>query len=87
MRAAHEDTQDCGPETTLLRLWHSQKNGTPLKDAVLGDVDDVPNLLQKGAFTLLTVHLVFLGHARWHIHKTESETNLLADFQASVTPV
>ena len=38
----------------------TQKNGTPLKDAVLGDVVDVPNLLQKNAFTLLTVHLVFL---------------------------
>ena len=36
-----------------------KKNGTPLKDAVLGNVDDVPNLLQKGAFTLLTFHLVF----------------------------
>ena len=64
----------------------TQKNGTPLKDAVLGDVEDVPNLLQKSAFTLLTVHLVFLGYARWHIRKTESEANLLADFQASVTP-
>lgn len=64
-----------------------KKNGTPLKDAVLGDVVDVPNLLQKSAVTLLTVHLVFLGCARWHIRKTESEANLLADFQASVTPV
>ena len=65
----------------------TQKNGTPLKDAVLGDVVDVPNLLQKSAFTLLTVHLVFLWCARWRFRKTESEANLLADFQADVTPV
>ena len=65
----------------------TQKNGTPLKDAVLGDVVDVPNLLQKNAFTLLTVHLVFLRYACWHIHKTDSDANLLADLQASVTPV
>ena len=52
-----------------------------------GDVMDVPNLLQKSAFTLLTVHLVFLRYARWHIPKTESEANLFGDLQASVTPV
>ena len=63
------------------------KNGTPLKDAVLGDVVDVPNLLQKSAFTLLTVHLVFLCCARWRFRKTESEANLLDDFPANVTPV
>ena len=66
---------------------HRQKNGTPLKDTVLGDVDDVPNLLQKGAFTLLTVHLVFLCCAHLRFHKTESEANLLADLEAFVTPV
>lgn len=65
----------------------TQKNGTPLKDAVLGDVVDVPNLLQKSAFTLLTVHLVFLCCARWRFRKTESEANLLDDFPADVTPV
>ena len=65
----------------------TQKNGTPLKDAVLGDVQDAPNLLQKGAFTLLTVHLVFLWCARWRFRKTESEANLLDDFPANVTPV
>ena len=43
----------------------TQKNGTPLKDAVLDDVVDVPILLQKSAFTPLTVHLVFLCCARW----------------------
>ena len=37
-----------------------KKNGTPLKDAVCGDVMDAPNLFQTGAFTPLTVHLVFL---------------------------
>ena len=65
----------------------TQKNGTPLKDAVLGDVVDVPNLLQKSAFTLLTVHLVFLCCARWHIRKTESEANLMDDFPADMTLV
>ena len=65
----------------------TQKNGTPLKDAVLGDVQDVPNLLQKGAFTLLTVHLVFLWCARWRFRKTESEANLLADLEACMMPV
>ena len=65
----------------------TQKNGTPLKDAVLGDVVDVPNLLQKSAFTLLTVHLVFLCCTHLRFHKTESEANLLDDFPADVTPV
>lgn len=65
----------------------TQKNGTPLKDAVLGDVGDAPNLLQKSAFTLLTVHLVFLWCTRWRFHRTESDANLLANFQADMTPV
>ena len=65
----------------------TQKNGTPLKDAVLGDVQDVPNLLQKSAFTPLTVHLVFLWCTRWCFRKTESEANLLADLEACMMPV
>ena len=65
----------------------TQKNGTHLNDAVLGDVEDAPNLLQKSAFTLLAVHLVFLCCACWRFRKTESEANLLDDFPADVTPV
>ena len=48
---------------------------------------DVSNLLQKSAFTLLTVYLVFLCCARWHIRKTESEANLMDDFPAGMTLV
>ena len=63
------------------------KKRHPSQSAVLGDVVDVANLLQKSAFTLLTVHLVFLCCARWHIRKTESEANLMDDFPADITLV
>ena len=59
----------------------TQKNGTPLKDAVLGDVVDVPNLLQKSAFTLLTVHLVFLCCARWCFARLNPGQTYLTTFR------
>ena len=59
----------------------TQKNGTPLKDAVLGDIVDMPNLLQKSAFTPLTVHLVFLCCARWRLARLNPRQTYLPTFR------